>query len=102
MKLLFLTDVTTANPNSNLKPNSNPNHNLSQIRVSQRPPYVMNIVGDVRIPDYQTIAINIQYTCYTCIMYILLYQHKMTKMRAELANLNHCVVPFLSCAAAKL
>ena len=30
---------------------------------------------------------------------IISYQLKLTKMRAELANLNHCVVPFLNCAA---
>ena len=30
------------------------------------------------------------------------YQLKLTKMRAELANLNHCAVPFLSRAAVNL
>ena len=69
MKLLILTDVITANPNSSLKPNSNPNRNLSQICVIQPSPCVMNVVGEVRIPDYQTIAIYIQYTTYMLYLY---------------------------------
>ena len=32
----------------------------------------------------------------------ILYQLKLIKMRAELANLNDCVVPFLSRAAVNL
>ena len=35
-------------------------------------------------------------------IYVISYQLKLTKMRAELANLNHCAVPFLSCVAANL
>ena len=33
---------------------------------------------------------------------ILSYQLKLTKMLAELTNLNHCAVPFLSRAAVNL
>ena len=31
-------------------------------------------------------------------MYVISYQLKLIKMHAELANLNHCAVPFLSLA----
>ena len=33
---------------------------------------------------------------------VLSYEVKLIKMRAKLANLNHCAVPFLRCAAANL
>ena len=36
------------------------------------------------------------------VAFILSYQLKLTKMRAELANLNHCAVSFLSRATANL
>ena len=36
---------------------------------------------------------------WACLRY---YQHKLIKMRAELAGLNHCAVPFLSRAIASL
>ena len=36
------------------------------------------------------------------ILIVYHYQHKLIKMRAELANLNHCAVPFLSRAAVNL
>ena len=34
--------------------------------------------------------------------YLTLYENKLTKMRTELAGLNHCAVPFLRRAATKL
>ena len=34
--------------------------------------------------------------------YIILYQLKLTKMFAELAYINDCAVPFLSCAGVNL
>ena len=36
------------------------------------------------------------------IVFVISYQLKLIKMRAELANLNHSVVPFLSRAVVKL
>ena len=36
------------------------------------------------------------------LLMVQLYQHKLIEMRAELANLNHCAVPFLSRAAVNL
>ena len=42
--------------------------------------------------------IHLRYILYT----IWSYQLKLMKMRAELANLNHCAVPFLSCAVVNL
>ena len=35
-------------------------------------------------------------------MHVISYQLKLIKMRAELANLNHCAVQFLSRAAVNL
>ena len=45
-----------------------------------------------------TTAFKIRISVKNCLglMAILKYQHKLVKMRAELANLNHCAVPFLS------
>ena len=33
---------------------------------------------------------------------VISYQHKLIKMRAKLANINHCAVPLLSRAAVNL
>ena len=49
---------------------------------------------------------NLRFFCRTepnfCAYDLRSHQLKLIKMRAELANLNHCAVPFLSCTAVNL
>ena len=55
--------------------------------------HAISNVQDNRIHDYFTCTLdNLNFTLYI----VKSYQLKLTKIRAELANLNHCAVPFLS------
>ena len=64
--------------------------------------WIMHVEMHVHMVVHCAICIEIKYKClYKNLMYAIV-QHKLVKMHAELASLNHCAVPFISRADANL